>query len=66
MGFDAEEALWDNAGRPSHDDDEYGPIVTATFESECAGDWDTCDGVIRPGDEIRGKGGQWFHVGCEA
>lgn len=47
-------------------EDGYGPIITAGFESECAGDWDACDGTIYEGDQIRGKGGEWFHVGCEA
>lgn len=51
---------------PDPADDGYGPIVTAGFESECAGDWDTCEGVILPGDQIRAKGGEWVHVGCES
>lgn len=45
--------------------DGYGPIVVAGFESECAGLSEECDGTIYEGDQIRGKHGEWFHVGCE-
>lgn len=55
-----------NGLNPDPADDGYGLIVTAGFDSECAGDWDTCDGVIRASDQIRAKGGEWVHVGCEA
>lgn len=48
------------------DEDGYGPIVVAAFEGECAGDFDTCSGVIEPGEEIRGRAGSWYHVECVA
>ncbi len=71
MGHDLDDAArdWDNNGT-SHDDgddfNDYGPIVIASFGSPCAGDIaDDCDGAIYPGQEIRGRNGEWFHVGCE-
>lgn len=52
-------------GQDDLDDDGYGPVVEAGFESECAGSWDACDGTIYPGDRIRAKAGEWVHEGCE-
>lgn len=41
---------------------EFGPVFTATYESEC----DACDGAIWPGEAIRADGrGGWIHADTE-
>lgn len=48
------------------EDEGFGPLVDAGFDSPCDGTHLSCDGHIREGDTIRADGnGGWVHKGCE-
>lgn len=49
-----------------YEDDGYGPLIEAGFDSRCDGTHVMCDGFIREGETIRADGdGGWVHQGCE-